>query len=343
MYFPAEHLLHKLQISAAELSDFEQKGIIKGIPKAGRIFYSSRDISGHVPASWNSAFHDSRPASGRSNEASRLPSEGSVPRKSGIARRRRVLRARTSMKLLCEGPVNLYLLCSVVSKQTRRLERLMPEERIAELITIALRNCADHEFEIQMDGNSPDVIREAAARMFPPARIANAALGSSSDQSDRRQTENAVSAIGGQQATEGRQIHGVSHLYNVATGIHVSAGNGVDSPDSCRKPHDRQGDYSMSNSKRIGTIHLRQLRAFAENLCLQATRHCENQNYVVAHALYGRALEAAQRIDNPEHKENGNALVTRIQKDRQSVYELLRRAYGSPEKALLEKAQKVGR
>ena len=44
MYFPAEHLLHKLQISAAELSDFEQKGIIKGIPKTGRIFYSSRDM-----------------------------------------------------------------------------------------------------------------------------------------------------------------------------------------------------------------------------------------------------------------------------------------------------------
>jgi len=63
----------------------------------------------------------------------------------------------------------------------------MPEERIAELITIALRNCTDHEFEIQVDGNTPDVIREAAARMFPPARITNAT--------------NAVSAIGGQQAT----------------------------------------------------------------------------------------------------------------------------------------------
>jgi hypothetical protein len=120
-------------------------------------------------------------------------------------------------------------------------------------------------------------------------------------------------------------------------------GNGVDSPDPCRNLHDRQGDYPMSNSKGIDTIHLRQLRAFAENLCLQANRHSENQNYVVAHALYGRALEAAQRIDNPEHKENGNALVTRIQKDRQAVYELLSRAYGSPEKALLEKAQKVGR
>ena len=219
------------------------------------------------------------------------------------------MRARTSMKLLCEGPVNLYLLCAVVSKQTRRLESLIPGERIAELVQIALRNCADHEFEIQVDANTPDVIREAAARLFPPARIVNAALGSSPNHSDRRQTEKAVSAIGGQYATEGRQIHGESHLYKLATGIHVSVGNGVDSPDPCRNLHDRQGDYSMSNSKGIDTIHLRQLRAFAENLWLQANRHCKNQNYVVAHALYGRALEAAQRTDNPEHKENGNALV----------------------------------
>jgi len=44
MYFPLEHLLDKLQISAEELSDFEQKGIIKGIPRVGRVFYSSRDM-----------------------------------------------------------------------------------------------------------------------------------------------------------------------------------------------------------------------------------------------------------------------------------------------------------
>jgi DNA-binding transcriptional MerR regulator len=44
MYFPAEHLLDKLQISAQELSDLEQKGIVKGIAKAGRVFYSSRDL-----------------------------------------------------------------------------------------------------------------------------------------------------------------------------------------------------------------------------------------------------------------------------------------------------------
>ena len=38
MYFPAEHLLDKLQISAEELDDFEQKGIVKGITKVERVF-----------------------------------------------------------------------------------------------------------------------------------------------------------------------------------------------------------------------------------------------------------------------------------------------------------------
>ena len=44
MYFPAEHLLDKLEISAGQLEDFEGKGIVHGIPKAGRVFYSSRDM-----------------------------------------------------------------------------------------------------------------------------------------------------------------------------------------------------------------------------------------------------------------------------------------------------------
>lgn len=44
MYFPADRLLDRLKISAEQLSDFEQKGIVQGIPKAGRVFYSSRDM-----------------------------------------------------------------------------------------------------------------------------------------------------------------------------------------------------------------------------------------------------------------------------------------------------------
>ncbi len=44
MYRPAEHFLDKLQISAEELNDFEQRGILKGVARAGRVFYSSRDL-----------------------------------------------------------------------------------------------------------------------------------------------------------------------------------------------------------------------------------------------------------------------------------------------------------
>ena len=44
MYRPAEHFLDKLQISAEELNDFEQRGILKGVARAGRVFYSSRDM-----------------------------------------------------------------------------------------------------------------------------------------------------------------------------------------------------------------------------------------------------------------------------------------------------------
>ena len=44
MHFPAENLLDKLEISASQLEDFEGKGIVHGIPKAGRVFYSSRDM-----------------------------------------------------------------------------------------------------------------------------------------------------------------------------------------------------------------------------------------------------------------------------------------------------------
>jgi DNA-binding transcriptional MerR regulator len=44
MYFTAEHLISKLQISEEQLQDFEARGIVLGITKAGRTFYSSRDL-----------------------------------------------------------------------------------------------------------------------------------------------------------------------------------------------------------------------------------------------------------------------------------------------------------
>jgi DNA-binding transcriptional MerR regulator len=44
MYFPAEHFVDKLDISPEQLSDFEQRGVVKGIARTGRVFYSSRDL-----------------------------------------------------------------------------------------------------------------------------------------------------------------------------------------------------------------------------------------------------------------------------------------------------------
>ncbi len=97
----------------------------------------------------------------------------------------------------------------------------------------------------------------------------------------------------------------------------------------------------MSNSNGVDPIHLRQLRAIAENLCTLANRHRENHNYVVAHALYGRALSVAQEIHTPEN--DGNVLVTRIRTDQQAVFEMLRSGESGLEKPPLEKVQKVGR
>src|SRR5579883_968502 len=301
-----------------------------------------------------------------------------------------IVRARTSMKLLCEGPVNVYLLCSVVSKQTRRLGRLLPEERVAELITIALRNCADHKLDIRMDGNVPQVIREEAARMFPSSGSRNPTLDSSDGQSDGSQERDASSSFGAQEA-RGRQTDGAVDFCEAATDLHGSVGSVVSSPDPHRDllgiqreqsmknsngadrmrdgqlrafrsatdlhgsvgsvvsspdPHRDllgiQREQSMKNSNGADRMRDGQLRAFAENLCTLAIRHGEHQNYDVAYALYGRALEAAQRIASPDHDQNGSTLIARIRKDRQAVYDLLCRAHGGQEKALLEKSQKVG-
>ena len=97
----------------------------------------------------------------------------------------------------------------------------------------------------------------------------------------------------------------------------------------------------MSNPNGVDPIHLRQLRAIAENLCTLANRHRENHNYIVAHALYGRALAVAQEIHIPEHDEN--VLATRIRTDQQAVFEMLRFGESGLDKPPFEKAQKVGR
>ena len=88
-------------------------------------------------------------------------------------------------------------------------------------------------------------------------------------------------------------------------------------------------------------IRVRQLRAIAENLCTLAKRHRDDNNYLVAYALYGRALGVAQEIHT--HERDTDALVTRIRTDQQVVFEMLCSGENCLEKSPLEKAQKVGR
>ena len=57
--------------------------------------------------------------------------------------------------------------------------------------------------------------------------------------------------------------------------------------------------------------------------------------------LYGRALTVAQEIHTPENDED--AFVTRIRKDQQAVFEMLRSGESNQETPPLEKAKGVGR
>ena len=88
-------------------------------------------------------------------------------------------------------------------------------------------------------------------------------------------------------------------------------------------------------------IRLRQLKAIAENLCTQANRHRDNNNYIVAYALYSRALDVAQEIHTPEH--DTDSLVTRIRTCQQAVFEMVRSGEKCLEESPLEKAEKAGR
>lgn len=97
----------------------------------------------------------------------------------------------------------------------------------------------------------------------------------------------------------------------------------------------------MSSSNAIDPVRRRQFRAIAENLSTLANHHRENHNYLVAYELYGHAIAVAHKIDAPDG--NGNSLVTRIGKDQQAVFELLRGGESGLEKPQLEKPQKVGR
>ncbi len=243
-----------------------------------------------------------------------------------------------------EGAVNCFLLCTVVAKQTRRLGRLMPDRQTPELISVALKNCAQHELELDVDAGAPEVVRQEAMQIGQIGRLARhlePAVASSRELSERSRIADAVLATDGQGRAEGGVADEPSILSDSAIDTHLSVGSRIDSLDSHRNLHGVQRKHSMSNSDSMDPIRLRQLRAIAENLCTQANRHRDNNNYLVAYALYGRALSVAREIHTPE--QDGNVLLTRIRTDQQAVFEMLRSGENCLEKSLLEKAQKVGR
>jgi hypothetical protein len=90
----------------------------------------------------------------------------------------------------------------------------------------------------------------------------------------------------------------------------------------------------------LNGLQRKQWLVFANNLYLLAGRHHDNHDYIVAHALYGRALEAAQNV---AASEGGLLLVSRILNDQQAVCAILRRGQDSAKSTESEEVQAVGR
>ena len=249
------------------------------------------------------------------------------------------MRAQSEAQLWRKGPVNCFLVCTVVGKQTRRLGRLMPDRRIPELITIALQNCTDYELKLSVDPGTPEVVRREAMQIGQIMKNPKPTLASSPEPQEGGQTADAVFATGGQDTAEARSADETPLSGKRSIGALISVGNRVDSRDSRGNQRSVERKHSMSNSNGTDTVRIRQLRAIAENLCTQANHHRDKHNYLVAHALYGRALSVAQEIPEKER----NSLNTRIGTARQAVFEMLRSGENDPKKDALEKTQKVGR
>ena len=75
-----------------------------------------------------------------------------------------LMEAHSRTRLSREVPVNSFLLCTVLARRTRRLARLMPDRGIPELITMALKNCADYEVALELGPGVPDVVRDRRCR-----------------------------------------------------------------------------------------------------------------------------------------------------------------------------------
>jgi hypothetical protein len=105
----------------------------------------------------------------------------------------------------------------------------------------------------------------------------------------------------------------------------------------------RQAEQSSSAASGMDRLRRQQWLAFAGNLYVLANRHRERDDYVVAYALYGHALAAAEKV--AAHEGSASSLVARIRKDQQVVSEILhggdQRMEQAPPDALQEELQMV--
>jgi hypothetical protein len=103
----------------------------------------------------------------------------------------------------------------------------------------------------------------------------------------------------------------------------------------------REAEYSRNNSNGLERIRQQQWLAFAENLSSLANLHRERHNYVVARALYSRALVAAERV--VALGDDGPSLIERIRTNQQAVSETLQVGNRGVEQAPSEELQIAGR
>jgi hypothetical protein len=103
----------------------------------------------------------------------------------------------------------------------------------------------------------------------------------------------------------------------------------------------REAEHSRNNSNGLERLRQQQWLALAENLCSLANLHRESHNYLVAHALYGRALAAAERV--VALGDDGRSLIERIRTSQQAVSETLQVGDTCVEQAPSEELQIAGR
>jgi hypothetical protein len=98
-------------------------------------------------------------------------------------------------------------------------------------------------------------------------------------------------------------------------------------------------EHTRGGSNCLDGLRRKQWLALTGNLYSLANRHRDSHDYLVAHALYGRALGAAQKV---AASEDGLSLVARIRNDQQAVSSILRRVDGT-KRTESEELQVAGR